>query len=209
MGDPGELQRVVVVGTSCAGKSTFSSKLAILLECPRIELDALYWGPDWRAKPAAEFRGLALEATSGGRWIADGNYGSIRDLLWSRATAVIWLDYSFPRVFWRALKRTITRCLSGQPLWHGNRESFRKAFLSRDSILLWVISTHRRRRRELAALRQNGAYPQLRWIEFRHPREAERWLGDVHTGGPAAGPVSGASARQQGRRGGCAGQAGP
>src|SRR5690606_9130858 len=172
---------LAVVGTSCAGKSTLSRELADVLGSPRIELDALYWGLDWQAKPSAEFRRLTLEATAGECWIADGNYGSIRDLLWPRATTVIWLDYAFPRVFWRALVRTLKRCVSREPLWHGNRESFRKAFLSRDSILLWVITTHRRRRRELTALRKGDTYPGLHWVVFRHPAEAEDWLASLRS----------------------------
>ncbi|HCU2021331.1 TPA: AAA family ATPase [Pseudomonas aeruginosa] len=39
--------RVVVVGTSGAGKSTFSAALAARLGCTHVELDRLYWGPGW------------------------------------------------------------------------------------------------------------------------------------------------------------------
>ena len=93
-----------------------------------------------------------------------------------QAERLIWLNYGKPRVFWRSLKRSIRRCSSNELLWHGNRETFRKTILSRDSILLWVLTTFERRRRELSALRESGAYPHLEWIEFTHPSQAERWL---------------------------------
>jgi adenylate kinase family enzyme len=37
--------RILVVGTSCSGKSTFSRRLASILAIEHVELDALYWGP--------------------------------------------------------------------------------------------------------------------------------------------------------------------
>ena len=42
------------------------------------------------------------------RWVIDGNYGKVRDVIWPRTTAVIWLlNYSFPVVFSRALGRAV------------------------------------------------------------------------------------------------------
>jgi adenylate kinase family enzyme len=73
------LKRVIVVGTSCCGKTTFSTLLAEVLRCPNIELDALHRGPNCVAKPAHEFRGLVTEAVSQDRWVVDRNYGAVRE----------------------------------------------------------------------------------------------------------------------------------
>ncbi len=40
-------RRIAVVGTSGAGKTTFSARLAVLLDCPHIELDAFQHRPNW------------------------------------------------------------------------------------------------------------------------------------------------------------------
>jgi adenylate kinase family enzyme/GNAT superfamily N-acetyltransferase len=169
-------QRIVVVGTSCCGKTAFARALAQSLRCPCIELDELYWGPQWTPKPDGEFRRLVEAAASAPQWIADGNYGRVRDVLWPRATTIVWLNYSFPRVLLRALRRTLRRFVTREELWHGNRESLRRSFLSRDSILLWVISTFHRRREELVGLRASRRYPHLSWVELRRPRDAEPYL---------------------------------
>jgi adenylate kinase family enzyme/GNAT superfamily N-acetyltransferase len=169
-------QRIVVVGTSCCGKTVFARLLAQSLRCPCVELDELYWGPAWTPKPDGEFRRLVEAAASAPRWIADGNYGQVRDVLWTRATIIVWLNYSFPRVLLRALRRTLRRLATREELWHGNRESLQRSLLSRDSILLWVISTFHRRRNELAGLRASGKYPHLLWVELRRPKDAEPHL---------------------------------
>lgn len=42
---PGRSGRVLVAGTSGAGKTTLARRTAAVLDIPHIELDALYHGP--------------------------------------------------------------------------------------------------------------------------------------------------------------------
>jgi len=168
--------RVVVIGSSCAGKSTFARALAHARGCAHIELDELFWSAHWQPRPAAEFRSLVATSAGAGSWVADGNYSSARDLLWPRATTVVWLNVSLPRALWRGLWRTLDRCVNRRDLWHGNRESLRRAFLSKDSLLLWIATTYHRRRREFAQLRASPDFGHLTWLEARNPRQAEAVL---------------------------------
>jgi adenylate kinase family enzyme len=169
-------ERIVVIGTSCTGKSTFARLLADGTGLPIVELDSLYWASDWKPADPDTFRQRVLENTSGDGWIVVGNYGTIRDALWSRATTVFWLNYGFALTFSRALRRTTRRAFTREELWNGNRESIRRSFFSRDSILWWVITTHRRRREEFTRLRDSAEYRHLRWVEFQRPREAEVYV---------------------------------
>jgi adenylate kinase family enzyme len=170
------LQRVVVIGTSCCGKTIFSSRLASILQSPHIELDSLYWGPNWTPKPKYEFTRLVEDAVSGDYWVIDGNYRVVRDAIWPRATSVIWLNYGFITVLARALIRTFRRSLFHEQLYSENRETLARAFFTRDSILWWVVSTFRQRRLRYQQLRENKRFPQMEWIEFRKSRDAERFL---------------------------------
>lgn len=178
--------KVLIVGTSSAGKSTFARRFAAATGMLHVELDQLYWDVNWTPKEKSEFTRLTLEATAGERWVVDGNYSGVRDALWPRATTVIWLNYSFPTVLFRALRRAFRRSFTREALWHGNRESFRRSFLSKDSILVWVITTFHRRRREFTALRGNGKYPNLTWIEFKEPMEAQRYLDSMQSNADCA-----------------------
>ena len=172
----GNFDRVIVVGSSGCGKSRFARDLAQLLGQRAVELDELQWAPNWTEKPEDEFRRLVAAAAAAPRWVVDGNYSRMRDILWPRATTIVWLNFGFLTVFLRALRRTVHRILANEPLWHDNRESVTRSFFSRDSILLYVITTFHRRRRTYAALRASGKYPHLSWIEFRRPADAARFL---------------------------------
>jgi len=180
--------RCVVVGTSGSGKSTFAQALAHAAGCPCIELDQLYWGPGWTAVPHEQFEDAVRAASSGDRWVADGNYSAVRDVLWSRATHIVWLNFGrwtvFSRVLWRTLRHGLTR----RKLSHGNRESLRMAFFSRESVLLWSWTTFAGNRSKFAALREDARYAHLHWTEITDPaRIAEVIALHAHFGN-ASGP---------------------
>ncbi len=164
--------KVVIIGMSGAGKSTLARELAELLHAPHVELDGLFWGPQWEPRMPAQFRGDVARALAGPAWVVDGNYSGVRDLVWPHADAIVWLNLPFTTVFTRVFIRTMQRSLCGQALWSGNRESLWRAFFSRESILRWVITAYARRKREFAAVRDSGQYPNLRWIELRRSAPA-------------------------------------
>ncbi len=170
------MQRISIVGTSGSGKTTLAARLAQTLQCPHIELDALHWDPNWTEVPNELFRSRITEALSGDRWVVDGNYSKVRDLVWSRADTVVFLDYGFWLVLNRILRRTLSRSFRQTELWNGNRESFRKSFLSRDSVLLWMLQTHAKNRAKYPALFQRPEFDHLTVVQLRSPRQTEDWL---------------------------------
>jgi adenylate kinase family enzyme len=174
LSDP--LARIHVVGTSGSGKSELARRLSLLLGSPHVEIDDLHWLPGWQERPREELRASVSRIVATDRWILCGNYARhCQDLTFPRATAIVWLDYSFPLTFWRALKRTVRRVVTGEACCNGNRETLRKALLSRESILVWVIQTHGSNRRAypLRFARPENAH--LRVLRFRSPRETEAW----------------------------------
>ena len=173
-------ERIVVVGSTGAGKSVLARELAARIGAPHVELDALHFAEDWVEVPDEVFTERTAAATEGGAWVVDGNYSAVmRDLAWDRAQTLVWLDYPFLVSGWRLLRRTVLRSVRREELWQGNRESFRRSFMSREPILLWFLRTFRRRRRQYEAAMADPANAHLTFVRLRTPREAERWLAGI------------------------------
>ena len=172
-------KRIVVVGLSCSGKSTVAGRLAGILGCPHVELDALFWEPGWVEAEVEVFRARVQAATMGERWVTCGNYWSkLGPYLWPRADTVVWLDLSLWLIEVRAVRRTLTRALSRRELWSGNRERLRNLWAD-DA--LWRFNL-RHGRRLTARYEEAMADPRWAHIEFhrlRSPKEVRGFLTGV------------------------------
>ncbi len=177
MGPSGEsLRRVVVVGTSGAGKTTLAGQLAHILDMPHVELDAYRHGPNWTETPDDIFRQRIAETLTGQHWVVDGNYSVARDIVWARATTIVWLDYPFYITFSRLFRRTMSRYFKRTELWNGNREDLKGVLFTRDSLFVWAFRTHWSRRKSLPTAFALPEYAHLEVMRFRSPRAAKRWL---------------------------------
>lgn len=99
------MQRVAVVGSGGAGKSTFARALGTATGLPVVHLDRHYWRPGWQPTGPAEWEALQAELVAAESWIIDGNYGSTFDLRFARADTVIVM--ALPR--WRCITRAMRR----------------------------------------------------------------------------------------------------
>ena len=169
-------QRIVVVGTSGSGKTTLAREVSQRSQLPHVELDALYWEPSWGEPPKDVFRQRVLDALMGDSWIIDGNYGQVRDIVWGRADTVVFLDYSFGLVWRRLWKRTVRRAFQQEELWNGNRETIRQSFFSQDSILLWMLQTYFKRRKQYPQLLQQPEYRHLDVVHLQSQSQTDAWL---------------------------------
>jgi adenylate kinase family enzyme len=170
------LRRVNVKGTSGSGKSVFAAEVARRLDLPYVELDAIHWSsPNWEEPTAEEFRAAvcqAMEARPGG-WVIDGNYeGKLGNTVLREADTIVWLDLPLGLKLRRLWRRTMVRIHGGAELWGGNRESWRSAVWSRDSLFWWMLKTHFQHRR---------GWPERfaddpRFVRLRSVEEARRWL---------------------------------
>jgi adenylate kinase family enzyme len=170
--------RIVVVGTTGSGKSTLAEQLATKLGRNFIELDALHWEPNWVEAPLEVFQSRVENATQAPAWVVAGNYHVVRDLIWCRAEAVIWLDYSLWVIFWQLWRRTWKRVFFKEELWNGNRESLwtQLKLWSDESLFHWLFKTYWRRRREYPQLFALPEHAHLRIFHFKSPGQVHEWL---------------------------------
>jgi adenylate kinase family enzyme len=168
-------RKIVVKGTSGAGKTTFAAELARRLALPYVELDRIYHGPNWSEPTPEEFQSRVRDAMAAlpDGWVIDGNYDSrLGDVVVVAADTIVWLDLPFlvkARWLWG---RTIHRLRDDVVLWNGNRETWRGAFVGRESLFGYMIRSHARHRREWPARFDRD--PRL--VRLRSATRARRWL---------------------------------
>ncbi|MCJ7604439.1 MAG: hypothetical protein MUO19_00180 [Dehalococcoidales bacterium] len=182
-------KRIAVWGNSSSGKTTLAAALAERCGIPHIEMDAIFWRPDWVESPIEEFRvniNSAIEAHPDG-WVMDGNYSRVQDLVLPHVDTVVWIRLPLWLVLWRCTVRCIGRIISKDPLWGINRETWSKSFFSRESLLWYILKTWRghvkRRRLMLATIPNRG-----RIIELRSRKEVQGFLEEAGTDNQAGYP---------------------
>ncbi len=134
-----------------------------------------------------EFNRRVTHAVAVDSWVVDGNYGLVRDLVWRRATHLVWLDYDHPVIMYRVIRRSLARAVLRTEMWAGNRE--RWLHMARPSHLIrWAWSTWRRRRREFGERLGLSEYTHLVVLRLRRPREAARLLRQLRRASGARKP---------------------
>ncbi len=173
--------KINVVGTSGVGKSTLARRLSQTLSLPYIEMDRLYWRPDWQGTPDDELFARLTEATDAPGWVLDGNYNRSRPVKWRDVDMVVWVDYGFCRTLRQAVSRAATRAWRKQELWPGtgNRESFHRSFASRESIILWTLKTWRANRQRYLRDMHDPRWQHIRFVRLQNRRDTEAFVAEL------------------------------
>lgn len=177
--------RIHITGLSSAGKSTLGELLARALDGAFVDFDALNWLPDWRGlheRDPEELHRRIVAATSGDRWVLAGSYlGFCQAACWHRVETVLWLDLPMPLLLWRALRRSWRRWRSKELLWGTNREPFwpQLAVWRSESLLHWIATQHRRRRRQMVDTMHDPRWSHIRFIRLRSTREVSAFASSI------------------------------
>lgn len=182
--------RIVVVGISGTGKTTLATRISERLGILHIEMDSLHWRRCWTEAPLEELRQRVTQAVQAPGWVLDGNYSKVRDLVWSKAVLLVWLDYPLSLTLWRLSLRTIRRIITRVELWDGNRETLWNAVFTRDSLFRYAIGAYSRRRRQYPLLFASPEYSHLEVLRFRSPRQTEAWFSSLPDSQNTAEPFS-------------------
>jgi adenylate kinase family enzyme len=172
------VERVSVVGNSGSGKTSVARKLNRELGGDVLELDSIFHQPDWRELPREDFRAAVSGVVAGERWVVDGNYSAVIDLVWARADTVVWLDFPRWRVMWQVTGRTLRRLITREELWNGNREPLSNVTRldPKRSIIAWAWTQHAKYRTRFSAAMTDPAYRHVEFIRLRSPRDTAAFL---------------------------------
>jgi adenylate kinase family enzyme len=170
------MTRILIVGTSGSGKTTLGRALAATLELPFIETDGLCHGRGWREVNDVVLHDELTAVLQAPDWVIDNGYSrKVGDLVLHHAEAVIWLDLALRTCARRVITRSLRNLLFREELWNGNRQTFKRAFWGRDSLLVWTV----RNRSSLRATipdRVRRAPNQPKLVRLQTPAQVHSWF---------------------------------
>jgi adenylate kinase family enzyme len=141
------MKKVLVIGSSGAGKSTFTRRLGEATGLPVVHLDKLFWHPNWVETSKDEWVIKVEEALKGDSWIMDGNFSGTLAMRLEACDAVIFLDMPHVVCVYRVLKRVALYRKGSRPdMAEGCDEKFDWEFLK------WVWNYPTRSKPKVEAL---------------------------------------------------------
>ena len=156
--------KILVLGCSGSGKSTFARKLQKLTGLPLVHLDNIWWKPDRTHISRDEFDQRLEKIVCADRWIIDGDYSRTYERRIAACDTVFFLDFS-ENVCMDGIAGRVGRERPDIP-WTEN---------TLDPELVKLVQTyHTDNRPVLYDLFR--AYNEKRIIIFRTRAEADRWL---------------------------------
>jgi adenylate kinase family enzyme len=169
------------MGSSGSGKTTVGRAVAERLGLPRVELDALFWEPDWTPAEDRVFRARLRKATSGDKWVVDGNYFSrgALDIVWPRVDMIVFLDLPKRTVVRRVVVRTTRRTLMRTELWSGNRETIRNALVGDEPLIPYLWCHYEKYRARYLEFAADPTWAHVEWVRLRSPRAVRAWVGSL------------------------------
>ena len=161
------MDKIIVIGSPGAGKSTFSTRLGKLLDIPVTHMDLLYWNRDVTNVSREVLMERVAKAMEASRWILDGNYLTTMEQRLMPCDTVFFLDYS------------VEQCLAGIRQRKGQiRSDIPWVETEEDPEFMDQIRSfpHRERPRieELLASASDKTL-----IRFRTRQESEDWLQNI------------------------------
>lgn len=167
------MKRVLVIGSSGAGKSTFSRRLSEKTKLPVVHLDVLFWKPNWVETDKEQWQKIVGEALEGDSWIMDGNFSGTMPMRFEKCDTVIFLDMPRLLCIYRILKRVVTYRKGSRPdMADGCDEKFDWQFLK------WVWHYPNRSRPKVQKLL--AEYQNAKQIyRLKSTKEVERFLSEL------------------------------
>jgi adenylate kinase family enzyme len=168
------MQRIMVMGSSGSGKSTFSRRLSGITGIPIVSIDALFWKPGWVESGRAEFRARLAEVTRQPRWIMDGNYTSAEgELRRDVCDTVIWFDLPRAACMFGILTRIAKSYGQVRPeMAPGCPEKIDLEFFR-------YVWTYRAKQRPTLLAYFEGLRPDQNFVTFTERAQADRYLSDL------------------------------
>ncbi len=99
------MEKIVIIGSPGAGKSTFARKLGSILTIKVVHLDRVFWRYDWQEKPRETRIDILQKLVQEKQWLIEGTYLGSSEPRLNKADTIIFLDIPFLLCLERIIKR--------------------------------------------------------------------------------------------------------
>jgi adenylate kinase family enzyme len=170
------MRRVMIIGGSGSGKSTFAREIGLRTGLPVAHMDRLFWEPGWVEADKMVFLRRVEDAVATESWVMDGNYSRTWPGRIDRADTLIFLDLPTWLRLWRVLRRTVLNYgKSRYDLGEDCPERFDLCL-----IFGWVTRYHRNSRpKALALMAPDEPAAHLARFHLRSRRSVKKFLDDL------------------------------
>ena len=163
------MKKIIVIGSSGAGKTYFSRRLGEHLAIDVIHIDQEYWRAGWEEPSKDEWKATLENLLKRDSWIIDGNFGSTIEMRLSACDTAIFLDIRRTLCIWRVIRRTLRFYKRRRPdMAEGCYERFDLPFLA----FIWNYPDRSRPR--IAKLLSNATDKNVVWL--KNPRQVRSFM---------------------------------
>jgi len=164
-------RKVVIVGASAAGKTTFAHALNKKLQLPLTLMDEIQWHSGWEYAGDEKVVKKINALVDGQEWLIEGYIANAtRANLFTKADQIIYLDYPGYLMAWRYIKRVLKHRKKPRPELPGSPDSFSWKFLklvyTRGEV--WKLET---------LFRENNWDKKI--VRIKNPKQATEFLNNI------------------------------
>lgn len=167
------MNRIALIGSGGAGKSTLAMDLGKKLGIEVWHLDAILWKPNWVLTPREEQKRIQSQLVEKKSWIIDGNYQSTLEIRLEAADTIIFLDMPRALCLYRVLKRRLRYHNRSRPdMQKDCKEKIDLQFLR------WIWDFPSKKRPQMQQ-KLGDLTMDKQIITLRSPKEVKRFLANI------------------------------
>lgn len=169
------MKKILIIGNSGAGKTTFAHKLARKLNLPLVHLDKLYWHGEWQRLSNEDFDFLVQKELEKPEWIIDGNFNRTISHRMKYCDTIIFFDFNTISCLWGITKRLIKNYGKTRMDMGGNcieRFDSNKTMLYRN-----VLNFNKNYRKDYYSLLNKAK--DVKVVVFKNRKQIRRFLKDI------------------------------
>lgn len=162
-------KRIMVIGCSGSGKSTFSRRLGEITGIPVCHLDKLFWKNGWVQEDREVFKEKQLNVIQTDKWIIDGHYMSTMEKRLERADLIFFFKIGRIKCITGVIKRVISYRNKTRPdMGEGCNEKIDWEFIK----FIWNFNKIQQKKADNLL----KSYPHIKIITFHSRKQADHYL---------------------------------